>query len=133
MGVRPFWKRRIFCQCHQAKGVQSSNSAFLATNYFQRVFDSYRNFTTNQETIVDSDKTQLVALDKELAVLTEERMDRTEDRLQGALDRLLADMAQRETEAARRETRMTVTIALLMIGIGGLAVAFLSFLIRLPA
>ncbi len=88
------------------------------------------------------DATDNHELDRRLAVL-EERMKTMQAEHESALDRLRADiradmgrlsegMAQRDTEAARRGTRLIVTIAGLMIGISGLAVAFLAFLVGLP-
>ena len=63
-------------------------------------------------------------LARRLAVL-EERMETTQERLNATLEGFRKDMAQ-------RETRLIVTIAGLIIGGGGLAVAFLAFLIGLP-
>ncbi len=52
--------------------------------------------------------------------------------LAATLSGMRADMAAHREDAAGRETRMIVTIVATVIGGGGLAVAFLAFLIGLP-
>ncbi len=64
------------------------------------------------------------ALARQLAVL-EERMSTMQAEYRTDIARLAEDMA-------RRETRLIVTIVATVIGGGGLAVAFLAFLIGLP-
>ncbi len=64
------------------------------------------------------------ALSERIAVL-EERMNTMQAEYRTDIARLAEDMA-------RRETRLIVTIVATVIGGGGLAVAFLAFLIGLP-
>ncbi len=52
--------------------------------------------------------------------------------LAATLSGMRTDMAKHREDAAKRETRLTVTVVATVIGGGGLAVAFLAFLIGLP-
>ncbi|MCY3995861.1 MAG: hypothetical protein OXF07_06955 [Rhodobacter sp.] len=54
------------------------------------------------------------------------------ERNNAAFERLRADMAKHREDAAKREPRMIVTVSAIVIGGGGLAVAFLALLIGLP-
>ncbi|MCY3995616.1 MAG: hypothetical protein OXF07_05715 [Rhodobacter sp.] len=70
-------------------------------------------------------------LDRRIAVL-EERMKTMQADLSAALERNNAAFERLRADMAARETRMIVTISAIVIGGGGLAVAFLALLIGLP-
>ncbi len=70
-------------------------------------------------------------LSERIAVL-EERMKTMQADLSATLERNNAAFERLRADMAARETRMIVTVIATVIGGGGLAVAFLAFLIGLP-
>ncbi len=70
-------------------------------------------------------------LDRRIAVL-EERMKTMQADLSASLERNNAAFERLRADMAARETRLIVTVVATVIGGGGLAVAFLAFLIGLP-